>query len=157
MASGGPTNGGLNTNGVRVTNSDEVVVGEEVATSGTLDGVTGIDGLGLGAACVSPESDPNLVCANDVDWKNPVTGGTEASCPVGCVFYSACLSAGWDGDFRSEGWTGGDGLGVTTAVCLENGGTFTFSGCTDVDDCTTDSDNGQCGDDATCANTPGGR
>lgn len=151
-----------------MTNSNAVTVGEEFATSGTLDGVTGIDGLGLGAACVSPASNPSLVCASDADWTNPNTGGTEASCPVGCEFYPACLGGyrsedgnshpgGWDGDFRSEGWSGGDGLGVTTAECLVNGGTFTFSGCADVDECTSDNDNGDCGDDATCANTPGGR
>lgn len=153
-APGGPTNGGVETDGVRVTNSAEVVVGEEVATSLTPDGVSGIDGLGLGAACTSPESDPSLECANNAGW---MAAGTEASCPTGCDFHPACLGGGWNGDFRSEGWSGGDGLGVTTATCLENGGVFTFSGCSDVDDCTTENDNGDCGDDANCVNTPGSR
>ena len=150
---GGPTNGGVETNGVRVTNSGEQIVGEEVATSGTEDGVTGIDGLGLGAACVTPAGE-TTVCATDANW---IASGTEASCPVGCDFYPACLGAGWDGDFRSEGWTGADGLGVTTAECAVNGGVFTFTGCTDVDDCITDNDNGDCGNDASCDNIPGGR
>lgn len=149
----GTGNGGVETNGVRVTNSGEVVVGEEVATSGTPDGVSDIDGLGLGAACVAPQ-DSGLSCADNADW---ISAGTEASCPVGCDFYSACLGAGWDGDFRSEGWTGGDGLGVTTAICEVDGGVFAFSGCTDLDDCATENDNGGCGEDATCANIPGSR
>lgn len=150
-APGGPTPGGVATSGVRVTNSAEGIVGEEVATAG-LDGNAAIDGLGLGASCTGTVAATSANCAEDAGW---IAAGTQATCPTGCDFLPACLGPGWDGDFRQQGWTGGDGLGVTTATCATHGGEFVFAGCTDVDDCATG--NGDCGADAGCTDVAGGR
>ena len=182
---GGGANGGVLTNGVRVSNSAEVIVGLQVAT-----------GLGLGAACVRATGDTTTQCADAAAW---LAAGTEASCPAPCEFFAACLAQAWDGAANtctgtatdatatpdcavayaaagagsagacapgctyagSMGWTGGDGLAVTTSTCLTHGGAFVFSGCSDVDDCTATTvagyTNGACGTDALCTNQDGGR
>ena len=86
------------------------------------------------------------------DCSGASTGGeacdlTSGVCPAGCTGEGGTLcAAGYEPTVANV---------AGTVTCDTDGGDFTFSGCTDIDECATN--NGDCGDDATCTNTPGGK
>ena len=75
------------------------------------------------------------------------TSDGQALCPAGCTGEGNTLcAAGYEPTVANT-------AGAVT--CDTDAGDFSFSGCTDIDECATN--NGDCGDDATCTNTPGGK